>query len=236
MSGILRSLFGRVPAIGRLVGGGKKRKFTNSSEYWERRYRRGRDSGAGSFGRLAEFKAQIINDFVRDQGVRSVLELGCGDGNQLLLAEYGTYVGCDVSAAAIDICRERFKDDPTKEFRLIGGDVSAEDPAPLQADLALSLDVIYHLVEDDVYERYLGDLFHSATRFVMIYSSDDEKDSVDPHIKYRKFTDFVAARFKDWELMEFVKNKYPYEEFGPTEGSISDFYVYRKTEVLSDDV
>ncbi len=42
----------------------KKNRSFDSSAYWEERYIQGRNSGNGSYGRLAEFKAKIINDFV----------------------------------------------------------------------------------------------------------------------------------------------------------------------------
>ncbi|MGD9858413.1 MAG: hypothetical protein AB7U20_26025 [Planctomycetaceae bacterium] len=63
-----------------------RRKFTGSSDYWVRRYRKGRNSGGGSYGRLAEFKAQVLNDLVREHRIQTVIEFGCGDGNQLALA------------------------------------------------------------------------------------------------------------------------------------------------------
>lgn len=40
---------------------------------------RGNNSGAGSYGRLADFKAEIINQFVTENDVREVVEWGCGD-------------------------------------------------------------------------------------------------------------------------------------------------------------
>lgn len=42
------------------------------------------------------------------------------------------------------------------------------------ADLSLSLDVIYHLVEDEVFETYINTLFKSARRYVIIYSSNSD--------------------------------------------------------------
>jgi hypothetical protein len=38
--------------------------FKNSSYYWDQRYRTGGNSGAGSYGRLAEFKACFMNAFL----------------------------------------------------------------------------------------------------------------------------------------------------------------------------
>jgi Methionine biosynthesis protein MetW len=57
----------------------------SSGDYWESRYRAGGTSGAGSYGLLAAFKADFINAFVTDNGIASVLDLGCGDGNLLSL-------------------------------------------------------------------------------------------------------------------------------------------------------
>jgi hypothetical protein len=37
--------------------------FPDSATYWEQRYARGWNSGVGSYGRLAEFKAQVLNNF-----------------------------------------------------------------------------------------------------------------------------------------------------------------------------
>src|SRR5690349_10767553 len=63
-------------------------RYRSTSNYWESRYARGGNSGPGSYGRLAAWKAEFLNDFVRDNEVKSVVELGCGDGNQLRLMRY----------------------------------------------------------------------------------------------------------------------------------------------------
>jgi hypothetical protein len=76
--------------------------FQDSTRYWERNYARGGTSGEGSYGALGQAKAEFLNGFVRDQGVRSVVEFGCGDGNQLSLASYARYVCLDVSRTALD--------------------------------------------------------------------------------------------------------------------------------------
>jgi hypothetical protein len=83
--------------------------FRGSSSYWEDRYRQGGTSGSGSFfGRLAEFKADVVNGFVEKMGIQTVIELGCGDGAQLALARYPRYVGIDVAEGSISVCRRRF--------------------------------------------------------------------------------------------------------------------------------
>ena len=92
--------------------------FIDSQIYWEQRYANDGTAGYGSTGRLADFKAEIINDFVRKRQISSIIEFGCGDGMQLSLADYPTYIGLDVSKTAIHICDNYFSSDKTKSFFL----------------------------------------------------------------------------------------------------------------------
>jgi len=195
--------------------------FAGSREYWENRYSADGNSGVGSYGKFATFKAEVINAFVATRGVQSVIELGCGDGNQLMLARYPTYTGYDVSETAVRQCRKLFAGDATKTFALMsqyGGE---------RAELALSLDVIYHLVEERVFEDYMRTLVGAADRYVIIYASnsDDNREHQGPHIKHRKFSTWLQRNALDWELLEHVPNRYPYRG-DYTEGSFAEFFIY----------
>ena len=197
--------------------------FPGSENYWEERYFSGRDSGVGSFGKFAEFKAAVINEFVAKHDLRSVIEFGCGDGNQLTLAKYPAYLGFDVSETAVSKCQKLFAEGASKQFRSMAG------YAGETADVALSLDVIYHLVEDDVFEDYMRTLFGSAIRYVVIYASDsgDNHGINVSHIRHRKFTPWIQLHLPSWKLVERIPNKYPY--LGDyTQGSFSDFFIYTK--------
>jgi SAM-dependent methyltransferase len=167
-----------------------RREFPGSQAYWERRYASGDDSGVGSYGAFSEFKAEVLSKFVSEHSVRSVIEFGCGDGNQLSLSNYPGYLGVDVSPTAVSRCRELFSEDATKEF-LVLGDYRGE-----RAELALSLDVIFHLVEDEVYEEYMHTLFVAAKRFVIVYASntDETPKGEAGHVRHRRFTDWVDER------------------------------------------
>ncbi|MEE8492202.1 MAG: hypothetical protein V3S60_11205 [Acidimicrobiia bacterium] len=192
--------------------------------FWERHYRTGGKSGEGSYGRLAEFKARVIKDILAEHEVESVVELGCGDGNQLAMIDYPRYVGLDVSPAAINRCRDRFSADPGKEFHVYvpGAKLGAA------AEMAVSLDVIYHLIEDDLYDRYMRDLFGAATKLVVIYSSDEERSSQWPEVRHRRFSDWVAREAPGWRLAERIDQVYPYVA-GEHETSWSDFFVYLRS-------
>jgi SAM-dependent methyltransferase len=203
---------------------GADHPFPGSDEYWEERYATGGNSGVGSYGKFAEFKAEVINGFVRSRGVKSVIEFGCGDGSQLRLADYPSYVGIDVSKSAIERCRAEFGADSTKAFQL-RGEYGGE-----KADLALSLDVIYHLVEDEVFEVYMQDLFGAARRFVAIYSSNADENTISEasHVRHRKFTDWVERNAPAFGLVEHIPNRHPYHG-DYTTGSFADFYIYERS-------
>lgn len=200
------------------------KNFINSKQYWEDRYVSNRNSGAGSYGRLADFKAQIINQFVKDNNLSTIIEFGCGDGHQLSLARYPNYVGFDVSEKALNICRKKFKKDVTKSFFSIFDDTKKY----IMAELTLSLDVIYHLVEDKVFHDYMTRLFNSSNQFVIIYSSNYES-YLAKHVRCRQFTDWISKHVADdWELQTFIRNKYPFDASNPNHTSMADFYIYKK--------
>ncbi len=186
----------------------RNKLFPGSKEYWEERYASGGTSGEGSYGKLAEFKAEIVNSFVEDNKINSVIEFGCGDGNQLSLYKFPNYIGFDVSKNVLRLCMERFKDDKSKSFFSYDPEYFVNNHSTFKADLALSLDVIYHLVEENIFELYMRHLFGSAGKFVIIYSSDiNTKHTY--HEKHRQFSKWVEVTLPDWKLMKKIKNKYP---------------------------
>lgn len=200
--------------------------WSGSADYWEKRYLSGGNSGAGSYNKLSEFKAEVLNQFVKEHNINSVIEWGCGDGNQLALADYPSYVGIDIAREAIKICEIKFKMDSSKHF-FWSGDKGFH--LSQKADLAISLDVIYHLVEDSVFDTYMRQLFESAKRYVCIYSCNDDYILTKyKHIKHRIFTNWIEKELTEtWVLDSIVKNRYPYDPSHQGTTSWSDFYFYR---------
>ncbi len=192
----------------------------NSEKYWEERYTKKGNSGSGSYGKLALFKSSILNNFVKKYQIHSTVEFGCGDGNQLAMLESCCYTGYDISHKAIKICKELFQNDNTKNFHHVseyGGE---------KYDLSLSLDVIFHLIEDSVYKDYIDTLFSSSNRFVIVYSSNNENMISDAkHVKHRYFLKDIP---KDFFLLKTVKNQYPYNTKKKKTTSFSDFYIFEK--------
>jgi SAM-dependent methyltransferase len=195
----------------------------SSADYWENRYRTGGTSGMGSAGRLARFKAATINRFIVANRISSVIDLGCGDASQLALLELPVdYVGIDVSPAARELCAVRF---PGRRF-IAPDELRAVPPA----ELTLALDVLYHLIEDDVFAAALRTLFAWATRFVVVYASNFDAAAVSPHVRHRRFTNQVAASEPDWRLLAHLPNPFPYDPAHPHETSFADFFIYGRKE------
>ncbi|HEY9166020.1 MAG TPA: class I SAM-dependent methyltransferase [Candidatus Kryptonia bacterium] len=196
----------------------------NATHYWQKRYANGGNSGDGSYGELAKFKADVINSIVEKHKIQSVADFGCGDGNQLSLLKIPRYTGLDVSEKAIQLCKHKFAGDPTKSFRLYDSKYKHPDA---QSEASISLDVIYHLVNDPVFEKYMTDLITSATRFVIIYSSNTNEQTKNrpAHLKQRKFSDWIDRNHPELKLIEHIPNPHP---FANGCGSISDFYIYQK--------
>lgn len=181
-------------------------------DYWEKRYATGGTSGAGSRGDNAVAKAGFVNDVIARNDVRSIVDWGCGDGHQAALLDIDDYLGIDVSATAIAWCLERMpgrqwlRHDPTSSVRLT-----------VRAELALSMDVIFHLVDDDEFRRYLSALFASAWRFVIVHSTNFDSEP-NGHMRHRRFTDHVAPHAPGWQLT--------HEADDPGEPG---FYLYERT-------
>jgi len=197
--------------------------FSGSVTYWERRYQRGRNSGAGSYNQLASFKARVLNNFVIENQIQSIIEFGCGDSNQLTLAKYPAYIGLDVSQTAIEMCKVAFANDTKKSFYLYHPLSFVDHHNLFVAELGLSIDVLYHLVEDDIYYTYLDHLFNAATKYIIIYSSNYDGSISLPHIKHRLFYPDVKARYSSWELVNKIDN--------PNNHSSADFYFFANTQI-----
>jgi SAM-dependent methyltransferase len=217
---ILRKLRRLIPLSGDQV------QFQNSAQYWNERYERGGNSGEGSYGPLAQYKASFINDFCRDNRITSAVEFGCGDGNQASLFEIDHYLGIDISEKCIARARKRFS---TRAWDFQTLEAFQRNPQQ-RFELGLSLDVIYHLVEDDTYLRYLDDLFATAERFVLIYASNFEHfDPAVPHVRHRPLVADAARLHPGWRHLGTEPNPFRKQHDSASEyGSFAEFHVFGK--------
>lgn len=202
----------------------KREKVASVPDYWQERYEDGGFSGSGSIGELGRHRVQVVGELIREHDIKSINDFGCGDGTWLsmlttyLHGEWGyvNYSGYDVSQKAVEACQMLFTLWPGMSF-------STYERSPEKADLSLSCDVIYHILNDREYNKYMARLFEHASRFVIIYSSNEDKDVKAPHIRHRRFSDWIDKHAKGWELIQKVEN--PFKDKGRNP-SLCDHYIY----------
>ncbi|MDR0355590.1 MAG: tetratricopeptide repeat protein, partial [Deltaproteobacteria bacterium] len=204
----------------------------NTYDYWEERYKSGGDSGSCSQGRLGQFKAEIINDFAEKHNIKVAADFGCGDGEMSSLLKFEKYYGFELSPTAVGACQKRFAGDQSRAF-LPYVPQRWQQNIPILSELALSLDVVYFILEDVAYTAYLNHLLQLPSRFVIIYSSNvDQNRSLAAHLRNRKFTNWISLNRPDWVLAGFVPNRHPFEPTDSNRTSISDFYIFSHGEAV----
>lgn len=184
------------------------------SNFWEDRYKSGGNSGAGSYGEFAIHKADVINKYIVKYGIKTISDFGCGDGNQIsLISGFDDYMGYDISSYALYLCHEKFKGNKKMNFCSLMSDLP-------KADLCMSLDVLYHIINEEEYKNYLLELFNKSKRYVLIYSSNfDGKAVSGDYILHRKFTDWVDKYCGNFVLVE---------EIGNFLKTLAKFYLYER--------
>ena len=202
-------------------------KFPGTADYWESRYKSGGNSGGGSYNRLAEFKANIVNEFIAEKNITSAIEFGCGDGNNLTLINYPKYIGLDISPTAVELCINKFKNDITKSFYVYNSLAFMDNQKLFRSELCLSLDEIFHLIEEEIFVKYMTDLFGSSEKYVIIYSRDYSEKQVF-HQRSRNFSKWVNENQKTFRIMKRIENPFKFDPIDPENTSNAIFMIYEK--------
>jgi hypothetical protein len=132
-------------------------------------------------------------------------------------------MGIDVSPETTTLCRAEFDGGETNTFY-----VTSEMPAIAPRDLALSLDVIYHLIEDDAYYAYMRQLFNAPSRYVIICSSNKDAPGPAAHVRHHAFRHWISKHRPSWALIETIRTKYPYSDPEPDTTSFAGFYIFER--------
>lgn len=174
-------------------------------------------SGYGSYGVLADYKANFLNTMFDIYGIKSVIDIGFGDGNQLSKLKVKDYTGFEIAQTAIDLCVKRFPDFKFKTIDQYDGE---------KADLSMSLDVIFHMTSDDLLNQHLDLLKKSSNRYIVIYGLDSDTPpiaNVSEHVRFNKFSDKMG----EFKLICHESNPHSWHG-NPENETWSDFYVFRK--------
>lgn len=184
-------------------------------QYWDNRYKSGGNSGKGSYGVYKTYKSKVINKIIKEYKIQSVTDFGCGDGNQINDIKPPKYVGLDIAPSSVNICKKKYNLDTTKSF-YVYDHTTYKKTYP--SEMSMSIDVMYHIFEDNIYHKYISDIFENSSRFVLIYSTNFDEKYNGVHVKNREFTKHTPD---DWVLKEHIKNE---------TDNYADFYLFIKNE------
>lgn len=126
--------------------------------------------------------------------VSSVVDWGCGDGQVCSLLDMSGihYTGIEVAGTALKRCMEQ---QPKPVYMLW----KPGDPIRMFADVAMSIDVLFHFPKDKDYKTYLKVLFGSARKYVIIHSTDFHRDAL-VHVRHRTVRNDIQRLYPGWRL------------------------------------
>lgn len=156
--------------------------------YWNQRYIDWGNSWKWSYGKNAIFKADFINNFIKENNIKTVTEFWCWDWNNLELYQVENYEGLDVSEKAIEICKEKFKEDKSKMFSVLNN-------WEYKAELTLSLDVTFHIFGKKEWKDYINKVINSATKYSIFYSFPKWTANT-PHLNDYNFEEYLEELSK----------------------------------------
>jgi 2-polyprenyl-3-methyl-5-hydroxy-6-metoxy-1,4-benzoquinol methylase len=153
-------------------------------DFWNKRYSSGRGSGKGSRNGELAFKVRTISDLISENGIKSIIDVGCGDGilaDKIIRKTNIPYHGLDISDEAIRI-------NSTKYPHLRFGLLDTSDFA-FRADLLLCVDVLFHIKSDEIFHEVLRSINRSYDKMAIIsnYDDDFEINKDGSHMARRKY-------------------------------------------------
>jgi SAM-dependent methyltransferase len=127
----------------------------STREVFERVYKTGAwgaegrfNSGTGSCDEATSRYIQVVKGFIRAKGIRSVVDLGCGDfrvGSKLIGGEELSYIGIDIVRPLVQCLTERYE---KPGVRFLCRDI-LEEEIP-EGDLYLIRQVLQHLSNEQI--------------------------------------------------------------------------------------
>jgi SAM-dependent methyltransferase len=137
------------------------------ADFWEDRYQSGGNSGAGSRGEEADWKIARIAERVASHGVRSILDLGSGDGyvaRRLMerLPPDVSYLGIDIAPSAVNLAASQALSNMRFEVADFTGGFQGS------ADLVLCMDVLFHLSTPEKQQAAIDAICRSFRKLAVV--------------------------------------------------------------------
>lgn len=138
-------------------------KINNDINYWDARYLSGNNSGDGSFGKLRDWKHEIMIKFDKCD---DIIDVGCAnlefwDGFKLP----DKYIGIDISNESIKKNKLNY---PNHSFIR----ANASEFLGLSAKTVICFDVLFHILDDIEYDRIISNICRYSQHNIFIYTWD----------------------------------------------------------------
>lgn len=207
-----------------------------SIDFWDNRYAIGGTSGVGSTGNLLNFKINFINDFIKNNDIKTVLDFGHGDCSLAKEIIVDTYLGIDGAKSInrdIDGFQSVNKYLTCSRFDVLSTDIE-KYIKNVNIDMTMCIDVLYHILDDEIeyLEKTLHNLYCSSSKYIMIYAQDSELEGAYKHYSdpsVNRSTHMYNCPWKQLLRTKYFNDlKLIYEQELPQPGCDAKFYIYEK--------
>lgn len=173
-----------------------------NEEFWNKRYRTCPEgSGVGSRGIFAKKKLALIQKCVREEEIKSVIDLGCGDLFWIKHLDIQQYTGIDFSQTVIKKNQQIRPNWCFKSFDFSSEKVSDE------ADLAICLDVLIHQPTSEKHDLVIENALKASRKILLISGYRFKPDRLPPTMYfYETIFDAIGRRGLEYQ------NIYSYRE------------------------
>lgn len=134
---------------------------SREERYWEKHYATGGTSGEGSIGSIREWKWEQIRSIAGE--VDNVVDVGCGDLSFWNDTLPPTYTGIDISSTIVEKHRKRH---PAATFIV----ANAAIPQAVSGRIVLCMDMLFHIMDDEVFRGILMNLGRYAREWIFVYT------------------------------------------------------------------
>ncbi len=157
----------------------------NAKDYWEKRFSKNFNLSAVGFGGFSEFynkwlykaKLRVINKALQSQGYdihgKTVCDVGCGTGFWVdFYSRQGakSIVGLDITSISINNLKIKYP-----EYNFIEGDITSpsfESKIQEKYDIVNVFDVLYHIVDDTLFNQAIVNILNLVKKDGIIFMSD----------------------------------------------------------------
>ena len=208
-------------------------------QYWETRLKQHSNlEGVGCQGRskawnyiLYKSKIRTVNRALNKINLNlegcKALDIGTGVGFwiEYLLGKKVNYItGIDIALSSIEFCNKKCEN--LKNLKFVHGDISDnifvyDNLLRKGYDLSTAFDVLYHITDEDEFQKTLHDIFSCSTKYIILYTIIHEYESEpNSHIMYRDTMAYLS-KIPDFKVERILEQKYK-------EVSSADFIFMRK--------